>query len=56
MAAKTNRDMLRHTVATLAYRGGKAVANAPRNFAAFKNGGIERGNFRGIPGHAEAIH
>src|SRR6266566_6499584 len=36
MAAKTNRDMLRHTVATLAYRGGKAVANAPRNFAAFR--------------------
>ena len=36
MAAKTNRDMLRHTVATLAYRGGKAVADAPRNFAAFR--------------------
>ena len=27
------RQMLRHTVATLAYRGGKAVANAPADFA-----------------------
>src|SRR6267143_7103790 len=36
MASRTNREMLRHTVATLAYRGGKAVANAPQNFAAFR--------------------
>lgn len=32
------REMLRHTVATLAYRGGKAVMNAPESFAAFKAG------------------
>lgn len=32
------REMLRHTVATLAYRGGKAVMNAPDSFAAFKAG------------------
>ncbi|PWT89209.1 MAG: hypothetical protein C5B55_11755 [Blastocatellia bacterium] len=30
------REFLRHTVATLAYRGGKAVANAPEGFATFK--------------------
>ena len=31
----TARHMLRHTVATLAYRGGKAVRNAPAHFARF---------------------
>jgi hypothetical protein len=30
------REMLRHTLATLAYRGGKAVRNAPESFAAFR--------------------
>lgn len=30
--------MLRHTVATLAYRGGKAVRGAPAAFADFKTG------------------
>lgn len=30
--------LLRHTVATLAYRGGKAVRAAPPEFAAFKAG------------------
>lgn len=30
------REMLRHTVATLAYRGGKAVRNAPESFAGFR--------------------
>ena len=30
------REFLRHTVATLAYRGGKAIANAPDAFADFK--------------------
>ena len=29
------REMLRHTVATLAYRGGKAVRGAPEGFASF---------------------
>jgi hypothetical protein len=29
------RQMLRHTIATVAYRGGKAVANAPEGFADF---------------------
>ena len=32
------REMLRHTVATLAYRGGKAVRHAPEGFAAFRIG------------------
>jgi predicted membrane chloride channel (bestrophin family) len=32
----TKREMLRHTVATLAYRGAKAVRGAPDSFAAFK--------------------
>ena len=30
------REMLRHTVATLAYRGAKAVRHAPESFADFK--------------------
>jgi len=34
--AANNRAFLRHTLATLAYRGGKAVANAPPEFAAFQ--------------------
>lgn len=32
----TKRAMLRHTVATLAYRGGKAVRGAPASFPSFK--------------------
>jgi hypothetical protein len=32
------REMLRHTLATLAYRGGKAVRNAPEGFADFQAG------------------
>jgi hypothetical protein len=31
-----NREFLRHTIATLAYRGGKAVTNAPPQFAVFQ--------------------
>jgi len=30
------RDLLRHALATIAYRGGKAVRGAPENFATFK--------------------
>jgi len=33
------RDFLRHTLATLAYRGGKAVRNAPAEFADFGEAG-----------------
>ena len=32
------RELLRHTLATLAYRGGKAVRNAPLGFADFQAG------------------
>ena len=32
----TKREMLRHTVATLAYRGAKAVRDATDSFASFK--------------------
>jgi hypothetical protein len=32
----TKRSMLRHTLATLAYRGGKAVRGASESFASFK--------------------
>src|ERR1700694_3098684 len=35
------RDFLRHTLATLAYRGGNAVRNAPSGFAEFR--GCESG-------------
>ena len=30
------RELLRHTIATLAYRGGKAVREAPESFADFR--------------------
>jgi hypothetical protein len=32
----SKREMLRHAVATLAYRGAKAVRDAPESFASFK--------------------
>ena len=35
----TDRELFRHTVATLAYRGGKAIRNAPDSFATFDGGG-----------------
>jgi hypothetical protein len=35
MSDSTKRDLLRHTVATLAYRGRKAIANAPEDFSRF---------------------
>jgi hypothetical protein len=34
----TKRDLLRHTLATLAYRGGKTLRNAPGTFAGFRAG------------------
>jgi hypothetical protein len=33
------RELLRHSVATLAYRGGKTVRGAPENFSAFSDAG-----------------
>src|SRR5690348_14803790 len=38
----SKRELLRHTVATLAYRGGKAVANAPEGFDQFSSGETTR--------------
>jgi hypothetical protein len=35
-SSDTKREMLRHTVATLAYRGAKAVRGAPASFASYK--------------------
>jgi hypothetical protein len=32
------RELLRHTLATLAYRGGKAVRSAPADFSAYRAG------------------
>ncbi len=37
-----NRQFLRHTVATLAYRGEKAIRQAPEHFANFKSGETTR--------------
>jgi hypothetical protein len=37
-SADSARAMLRHTLATLAYRGGKAVRDAPEGFAQFRIG------------------
>jgi hypothetical protein len=36
------RTFLRHTVATVAYRGGKAVRGAPESFAAYSPDGSDR--------------
>ncbi|HUA15299.1 MAG TPA: hypothetical protein VMG31_08365 [Verrucomicrobiae bacterium] len=36
--ADPERELLRHTLATLAYRGGKALRQAPPNFAVFDAG------------------
>jgi len=36
--ATTSRQLLRHAVATVAYRGGKALRGAPETFAEFKIG------------------
>ena len=33
---RTDRDLLRHCIATLAYRGGKAIRGAPEGFSDFK--------------------
>jgi len=38
----TKREMLRHTVATLAYRGAKAARGAPESFASFKASATSR--------------
>jgi hypothetical protein len=40
-APEPGRQLLRHTVATLAYRAGKALRDAPESFATFDSG--ERG-------------
>src|SRR5689334_18282728 len=38
----TKRTLLRHTLATLAYRGGKALRGAPPGFGAFRAGDTSR--------------
>jgi len=38
-APDSSRELLRHTLATLAYRGGKAVRSAPSSFAEFTGAG-----------------
>ena len=37
MENNSTRDFLRHTVATVAYRGAKAIADAPEGFGEFKS-------------------
>ncbi|MGB0035198.1 MAG: hypothetical protein WBP79_06965 [Candidatus Acidiferrales bacterium] len=37
-ASDSSRQLLRHTIATLAYRGGKALRGAPDGFAEFRAG------------------
>jgi hypothetical protein len=37
-SADPKRELLRHTLATLAYRGGKSLRNAPDSFAEFQAG------------------
>ena len=38
MVTQEAREILRHTVATLAYRGGKAIRDVPDTFGAFRAG------------------
>src|SRR3972149_11850341 len=45
MTVDLKREMLRHTLATLAYRGRKAVTGAPPAFGAFRTG--EKGRTSG---------
>jgi hypothetical protein len=40
--ATTSRELVRHMVATLAYRGGKALRGAPDGFAQFRAGDTTR--------------
>jgi hypothetical protein len=39
MVFMTDRDLLRHAVATIAYRGGKTLRGAPESFATFPDCG-----------------
>lgn len=45
MSEEIKREFLRHTVATVAYRGGKAIKDAPEGFADFKSGESTRTPF-----------
>ncbi|HKV10769.1 MAG TPA: hypothetical protein VJ725_21690, partial [Thermoanaerobaculia bacterium] len=38
----SSRQLLRHTIATLAYRGGKAIRDAPEGFGDFRSGETSR--------------
>ncbi|MFI5230413.1 MAG: hypothetical protein ACHQWU_15165 [Gemmatimonadales bacterium] len=38
----TGRELLRHTLATLAYRGGKALRGAPPDFSSYRAGATSR--------------
>jgi len=42
LPSDVKREVLRHVVATVAYRGGIAVSDAPENFAAFRIGEATR--------------
>ena len=42
MSADPKRELLRHALATIAYRGGKAVRHAPAEFAGFQAGPTTR--------------
>jgi hypothetical protein len=39
---RSMRELIRHTLAALAYRGGKAIRDAPPAFAAFRAGEVSR--------------
>jgi hypothetical protein len=47
--AVSARDLLRHCLATVAYRGGKALRDAPASFADFQAGESTRTRFRFSP-------
>src|SRR5579864_5169263 len=43
------RELLRHALATVAYRGGKAVRDAPETFGTFKAGASRNGTTPSSP-------
>lgn len=42
MNSDSQREFLRHSVATIAYRGGKVIHNAPESFGSFRVGDVSR--------------
>ena len=51
-SAGSARELLRHALATVAYRGGKALRGAPESFATFRIGEATRAPVKSAVAHA----